>query len=175
MTLENIIILAVLILLAFVVIRFLTKILAKLIAFAIVAALIIYVLFYWNGGLINIGKDTFIIYDLEEKYCEEKMDTVKCNCIIQPLKEDIESKYTAEELDEIKNDRSESLEILMNSIRENQESIKECLQENKSGNAWNEFLDDLKSSWLNRKLKELWNKREKEFKEIAGNNIVNTE
>jgi hypothetical protein len=167
MSLENILILAVLIVLAIVLIRFLTKILVKLVVFAVVAALIVYVLFYWNGGLINIGKDTFILYDLEEKYCQEKMDTVKCECIIQPLIEDIESKYSTEELDEIKKDRGKSVEILMNSIRENQESIKECLQENKSGNAWEEFLEDLKSSWLNRKLKELWEKGEEEIKEIA--------
>lgn len=167
MSLENILILVALIVLAIIIIRFLTKILVKLVVFAVIAALILYVLFYWNGGLINIGQNNFILYDLEERYCGENIDTVKCDCIIQPLIEDIESKYTSEELDEIKKDRGKSVEILMNSIRENQESIKECLQENKSGKAWEEFLEDLKSSWLNRKFKELWEKGEEEIKEIA--------
>lgn len=167
MTLENIIILAVLIVLAFIIIRFLTKILAKLIAFAVVAALIIYVLFYWNGGILNLGKNEFIIYDLEQKYCVEKYDTVKCDCIIQPLKDDIESKYTAEELEALKGKQKESLNILMNSYRENQESIHECLKENNSGDAWKEIIEDLKSSWLNRKLKELLEKGEEKIEDVA--------
>ena len=69
MTIENILILAGLIILAFILIRFLTKFLVKLLVFGIVAALIVYVLFYWNGGILNLGKKDFIIYELEQKYC----------------------------------------------------------------------------------------------------------
>ena len=162
MSIENIIILAIAIVLAFIVIRFLTKILAKLIAVAIVIALIIFALFYWNGGILTMGQDQFIIYDLEEKYCGEEMDTVKCNCIVQPLKADIESKYSQDDLSELVGNRKESLEILMNSIRENSQTIKECLKENNSGDAWQEFKDDLKDSWFNRKLKEWIEKEEEE-------------
>ncbi len=167
MSVENIIILVVVVLIAFIIIRFLTKILAKLIAIAIVAALIIYVLFYWNGGILNLGKNEFIIYDLEQKYCVEKYDTVKCDCIIKPLLEDIESKYTTKELDALKGKQKESLDILMNSYRENQESIHECLKENNSGDAWKEIIEDLKSSWLNRKLRELLEKGEEKIEDVA--------
>jgi hypothetical protein len=162
MSTENIIILAIAIVLAFVVIRFLTKILAKLIAIAIVIALIVFVLFYWNGGILSMGKDQFIIYDLEEKYCEEEMDTTKCNCIVLPLKADIENQYTAEELAALEGNRKESLEILMNSIRDNSSNIKECLRENNDGKAWKEFTDDLKGSWLNRQVEKWFGDDEEE-------------
>lgn len=160
MTIENILILAGLIILAFILIRFLTKFLVKLLVFGIVAALIVYVLFYWNGGILNLGKKDFIIYELEQKYCYEKMDTVKCDCIILPLKEDIESKYSPEELKLATQNRQEALDILMTSIRGNQESIRACLKENNAGNAWKEFLDDLKDSWVSRKFRELVEKEE---------------
>ena len=167
MTIENILILAGLIILAFILIRFLTKFLVKLLVFGIVAALIVYVLFYWNGGILNLGKKDFIIYELEQKYCYEKMDTVKCDCIILPLKEDIESKYSPEELKLATQNRQEALDILMTSIRGNQESIRACLKEHNSGNAWKEFLDDLKDSWVSRKLRELVEKEEAEVEEMV--------
>ncbi len=167
MSTENIITLAIVIVIAFIVIRFLTRILAKLIAIAIIAAIIIFALFYWNGGILSLGKDKFIIYDLEEKYCVEKMDTVKCNCIILPLKEDIEAQYSQEELARLRGNRKESLEILMNSIRDNKEEIKHCLEENNSGKAWQEFIDELKDSWINRKFRELLDNGEEELKESA--------
>ena len=167
MSIENILILAVLIVLAFILIRFLTKVVVKLLIFAIIVALIAYVLFYWNGGIINLGKHEFIIYELEQKYCYEKMDTVKCDCIILPLKEDIESKYSAEELDMATQNRQEAIDILMTSIRENQDQIRACLKENNAGHAWKEFIEDLKDSWVSRKFRELWEKGEEEVKEMV--------
>jgi len=163
MSIENILILAVLIVLVFVIIRFLTKILARLIAIAAVAALVIYVLFYWNGGLANLGKDQFILYDLEEKYCAEPMDTIKCECIIQPLKTDIEAKYSPEELYELRSNRKKSLDIIMDSYRENQKIINNCLKESNAGFSWKEFLDEIKSSWFNRKVDEVIEKGKEEL------------
>lgn len=163
MSVENILILAVLVVLVFIIIRFLTKILAKLIAIAAVAALIIYVLFYWNGGLANLGKDQFILYDLEEKYCSDPVDTVKCECIIQPLKTDIEANYTAEELFELRSNRKKSLDILMDSYRENQEIINNCLKEKNAGSSWKEFLEEIKSSWFKRKVDEVVEKGKEEL------------
>lgn len=162
---ENILILVFLVIAAFIAVRFLTRILAKFIAFAIVVALIIYLLFYWKGGVLNIGQDQFILYELEQKYCVENGDSIKCHCIIQPLIADIESKYSPEEIEKLTESRQESLEALINSIRDNQESIKECLQENNSGSTWKDFQDDLRSSWFNKKLKELIGEKEKVFKE----------
>lgn len=160
MSIENIITIAMAVIVSVVIIRFVTKILAKLIAIAIVGFALFYVLFQWNGGLLNLGKDKFIIYDLEQKYCVDKMDPVKCNCIVLPLKADIESKYTAEELEKIIDDRVAALKILYQSIEKNRKSIKACLDENNSGGAWKEFIEDIKSSWLKKKLNELLGKEE---------------
>ena len=160
MSIENIIIIAMAIIVSVVIIRFVTKVLAKLIAIAIVGFALFYVLFQWNGGLLNLGKDKFIIYDLEQKYCVDKMDSVKCNCIVLPLKADIESKYKAEELEKINEDRVAALKVFYQSIEENRESIKACLDENNSGGAWKEFIDDIKSFWPKKKLNELLGKED---------------
>ena len=61
MEIENIIILGVVIVLAVIVIKFVTKFLAKLIAFLIVAGLIFYALFYWDGGILSLGNEDFIV------------------------------------------------------------------------------------------------------------------
>ncbi|MCF8381791.1 MAG: hypothetical protein K9H49_19620 [Bacteroidales bacterium] len=167
MTIENILIIAVAIIVSVIIIRFVTKVLAKLIAIAIVVIALYYILFQWNGGLLNLGKNQFIVYDLEEKYCHDEEDLVKCNCIILPLKADIESKYTPEELETLNKDRMEALKIFYKSIEENSQSIKACLEENNSGSAWKEFMEDIKSSPLKKKLNELMGKEEEEFPDAA--------
>lgn len=167
MSIENILIIAVAIIVSVIIIRFVTKVLAKLIAIAIVCFALYYVLFQWNDGIVNLGKNQFIVYDLEEKYCNDEEDLVKCNCIILPLKADIESKYSVEELRIINKNRVEALKIFYQSIEENSQSIKACLDENNSGSAWKEFKEDLKSSWIKKKINELLGNEQEEIIDAA--------
>lgn len=167
MEIENIIILGIVIVVAFLVIRFVTKVLAKVIAFLIVAAVVVYFLFYWDGGFISIGKKEFILYELEEKYCSEDGDNIKCECMIKPLLEDIRSKYTEEEIKSIGKDNRETIKILRKSIQENREVIRECYQENKTNNSMKENLEDFKDKRIKKLFEDIL-EEEEPVKDIAG-------
>lgn len=164
MNIESIIVLVIGIILAIVILRFITKILAKIIAFMIVAGFVIVVLFYWNGGLVNLGKENFILYELQKKYCIEKQDTIKCECIIEPLIADIESKYSENEIEELKENRLKSVQIIIQSIEDNRKQIKNCLEEKDSDHGWEDFIQDLKSLKLEKKVKGIIDK----FKDNSG-------
>lgn len=139
----------------FIIIKFFTKVLAKIIAFVIVAGLILYILFYWNGGIINAGKEKFILYELQDKYCVEKLDTVKCECIIKPLINDIKANHTTEEILKLKDNRIKAFEILIESLNREKENIKQCLKENDSGFELDEFINDLKKFEIGKKIQKV--------------------
>lgn len=154
MDIENIIILGVVIVLAVIIIRFVTKILAKIVAFLIMTAVILYALFYWDGGIIALGNEDFMLYELEKKYCEEKKDTVKCECLVRPLIDDIESRYSAEEIQKFRKNKIKSINIITGSFTENYESIRQCFKENKSEDSFRENLKEFFKEFRNRKARE---------------------
>jgi len=166
MSLQSIIIIIIIIgiILAIIILKFITKILAKIIAVLLVVAAIGYLLFFWNGGLVNLGKKDFILYKLEDRYCTEGKNEIKCECIIMPLKRDIESKYTPEEIEELKEDRMKSMEVILKSFEENREEIKDCLKENDAMQFWDDFVEDLKKLELGKKFKELFEDLKKSAK-----------
>lgn len=155
MDLENIIILAIIIILAFLVIRFVTKILAKVIAFLIVIAVVFYALFYWDGGILSLGNEDFMLYELREKFCEDEKDQTKCNCLIEPLIEDVESKYSPEEIQKIKKNKIKSINIITSSLRSQREEIRQCFRENSEGKTLDESLEEVKNKMLRERLKDL--------------------
>ena len=156
MSLQSIIIIIIGIILAIIIIKFITKVLAKIIAVLLVVAAIGYLLFFWNEGLVNLGKKDFILYKLEDRYCTEGKNEIKCECIIMPLKRDIESKYTPEDIEELKEDRMKSMEVILESFEENTKEIKDCLKENNAMQFWDDFVEDLKKLELGKKFKELF-------------------
>ena len=73
-----------------------------------------------------------------------------------PLKRDIESKYTPEDIEELKEDRMKSMEVILESFEENTKEIKDCLKENNAMQFWDDFVEDLKKLELGKKFKELF-------------------
>lgn len=78
----------------FLVIKFAKKIFtAFLIVIGIAGLSIAAYIYYYDMNSIN---------DLHEKYCEDpsnKKDSLKCVCIIQPLEDDFNSRFTQEKID----------------------------------------------------------------------------
>ncbi len=165
MEIENIIILGVVIVLAVIVIKFVTKFLAKLIAFLIVAGLIFYALFYWDGGILSLGNEDFMLYELRQKYCIEEEDKTKCDCLIQPLIDDVESKYSPEEIQRFRRNKIKSINIITSSIRSKRVEIRQCFKENKSDKSLEENLEEIKNKMLRKKLKDLLEEEEEQPEE----------
>jgi RecG-like helicase len=163
MDLTSLIIIVALIIVAAIIIRFAVKVLAKIITVVIVAGLIILVLMFWRDGGLKFKKDKFLLYELEQEYCIEKADTAVCECIVQVLLEDVQEKYSAEEILEISKNRMRTISVLSASLRENKEVINACLKEKDSDITLEKFIRELKSLELGSKLKKLYETLSKEL------------
>lgn len=156
MSISEIIILAIAIVLAVVVIRFVTKILVKIIAIVLIVAAIGYFLFFFNGGIIDFpSSDKYVIEQLKETYCFEKADTAICDCVISFIMDDINSTYTPEEIMKLKDDQTKAIEAIVKSYSENRFEINDCLKQYNRGYSLEEFRNDLKALDLSTKFNNL--------------------
>jgi hypothetical protein len=155
MSLYSILVISAAIVLLFLLIRFVTKILAKVLAVVLILAAAAYFLFIWNGGLLNMGSEEFLLYELKDKYCMEENEAVKCECIIDLLLSDVQSRYTAEEIDEIRKSRMETMKVLKESVDLQKDQIELCLKNHDADITLDDFLEDLKNLKLGKKLKEM--------------------
>lgn len=157
MDLTDIIIIVVGIILLILVLRFIAKNILKIIGVLIIIVVFGYFLLFYKGGLLDLGNKDFILNELKEKYCVEQIDEIKCECIIEPLFNDITSQYSLEELAELQKDKTKSLEIIFKSLRDNRAEIKSCLKEREAPKQmWNDFVDELKKLDIKGKLKHLY-------------------
>lgn len=138
------IIIALAVIVGFAILRFLSKIFLKIIGFLLIVVLALYLLFYWEGGLLDLGNREFMLVELEQKYCIEKQDTIKCQCIVQPVLRKINRQYTVQELDEMKSNKIRSLRIILSTALDEKAEINACLKEHNASGKWKEFLQDLK-------------------------------
>ena len=134
-----------------VIIKKVTKILLKIIGFLFVTGFVIFVLFFWHGGLVNLNYKNFMLKDLKKKYCTEQVDIVKCDCIIKPLLKDVKSKHSFEELNRLEKDKIAAIKVIFKSAKEKKDEIMECLKENEATEKWDEVMDELKGFKIQRK------------------------
>ena len=138
----NIVVVVLAIVVGFIVIKFVAKVIFKLIGFVIILLLTLYMLFYWNGGLLDLGNNHFMLYELEQKFCKTEKKEI-CNCIIQPLIVDVEQQYRPDNIEEIKSNKMKSVKIILKSMHKNKLSIKECLKMNDADSLWGVFKKEL--------------------------------
>jgi len=149
MATNDLIILIVGIVVAFLILRFITKVLSKLLAFLIVVGGVVYLLFFWKGtGIVKLGNENFIVNELKTKYCDAPKEgkNVKCDCIIKPIYDDIHSQYSDQQLMELKENKIKSIRIVYQSIKAHKDEIKDCLKEQKAEGEWDSFIKDVTNS-----------------------------
>jgi hypothetical protein len=122
MDLQNIIVLIVTIVLVFFAIKYITKIVFKLLI------LIVIVL----GGLIVYQQlsDTNMIDNVESLYCSEGKETnIKCECFVIPILDDLNSRFSLEEIENIKSQKIRSNTEFLKSFTNVEQDIKVCFKE----------------------------------------------
>ncbi len=154
----NFIIIAAVIVLAFIVLKFIARVIFKLISFIIVVILAVYLLFYWNGGFLDLGNHDFMLYELEKRYCNNQVDEVKCDCIIQPLLIDINEQYDDAEIEEAKKNKILSLKMIAKSMARKRTEIKDCLSKNGADSVWSSFINEIKEYEMENKIDETLDK-----------------
>ena len=156
------------------IIKFVTKLLFKLIGLTIIVAIgAIYMYSYTDyfethkdnkfvneiGNKIEKHKDSKIINaitdkinlkslkEYENKFCKDEAsenDKIKCKCIITPILDDLKSKYTNKELNELYKNKSAYIKELLKSFTNNKEKIKKLLEQNDASHLLDETSDNLK-------------------------------
>ncbi|MBI1305954.1 MAG: hypothetical protein GC181_05010 [Bacteroidetes bacterium] len=160
--------------LGFLVIRFATRIALKLLGWALLISLGIFLLFYFGIGPFH--ENPVSINTLKEHYCEPNQDSLKnkCDCIVRIVEKDIHKRWSDAELEELSDNRTEMGYIFTRSFEASQDQIKECLEKRNAGNELQEFKRDLipvKNEWL-KKLDD-WKERIQQKSEQAVDSFIN--
>ncbi len=157
----------------FLVIRFVTKMLFKLIGLAIIIVVgAVYMYSYTNffethkdneivnkiGAKIEKHKDSKILNAITDKikiksleeykkqFCKDNAsenDKIKCKCIIKPILDDLEAKFTKKELKELYSKKPEYIKELFKSFKNNKGKIKKLLDQNDASYLWDETSENL--------------------------------
>ncbi|MFT5512511.1 MAG: hypothetical protein ACI8SE_000909 [Bacteroidia bacterium] len=122
-------------------IRFATKFLLKLVGWVLIIGLGIYALYHFGVG--PFEQNPISIQTWESKYCDNQEDMVTCDCIVNPIKNDLESRFTVDELLEIEKDRAQLLYVVQRSFTAVKPQIQRCLGNANAENALENFKNDL--------------------------------
>ena len=126
---------------ALLIIRFATRVLFKVIGWLLLVVLVVYGLYYW--GLPPFENNPYSIRTWEAKYCGDPDADVRCSCIVQPIKNDIESRFTKSELEALEDDRLDMLYTLWRSYEGLEDQIKRCLAEDQAEDQLDVFIKDM--------------------------------
>jgi hypothetical protein len=122
--------------------RFSKKIITKLISLVIFL-----VVAFTAAYLLGLGpfKPNFTdVFSIEEKYCESKdKDQDICDCIAIPMRHVITSKFSREEIEDMKNDKVKSAYVFVKTINVIKDESQDCLESKGREDAWKEFTADL--------------------------------
>lgn len=124
----------------------------KILAVAVVlAALGVYLFVVFGNADEDINfvelMTEYNLEDLEDLYCTEDMsrtDSLKCQCIVKPLLEDMQSRFTETELDHLRTRRLRYAAELAKSFRNQKERIKRELEANNASHLLKDIGKDLK-------------------------------
>ncbi len=125
---------------AIVVLILIIKFAKSVIKFVLVTLLVVGIGIY--AFLFLNGIDS--IDDLHNKYCEnlsERNDSLKCVCIVQPIEEDFQSRFSQEEIDNM-NSLKFTAELSVSLVKKSK-TIKEKLKENNALDLLDEFKQDI--------------------------------
>ena len=140
---ENIDILIIIgaILLGFTLLKMATKILFRLIIILVI------LIGSYMGYQQIFGKNT--IDDLSNLYCNKKnTDVTKCTCFIEPIVQDLNLRFSTEELNHLKKNKIKSNAEFIKSYKRKETEIKTCFEKLGKGTILEEILKDIKESGL---------------------------
>ena len=127
---------------SFFVIKLVTKILFRLIILLLIitTSLVVYQKF----------SNTNIIDDIKQLYCEgEKLNLIKCNCFVNPIINDLNTRFNEEELEILKTKKLKANTEFLKSYKIKENEIKNCFQTiGDSSGILEEIFFDIKKSGL---------------------------
>ncbi len=144
MELTQIIIISLSILISFLILMFLKKLILK------VLMLLLVVFSTYIAYQYYAQRD--VITDVNLMFCNESESNIaqiKCKCFVQPIMRDLESRWTPEELINIKDNPLISAQEFLNSYYNSKEEINDCFEDNgESSNITEDIIQDIRESFI---------------------------
>jgi len=157
------IIIIIIIVIGLVTIKLLGRIMFRFVGIAVlILVLFIYTYFYTN--FFENNKDNAMVQkieerinflsviDYQEKHCGmpgmTHRDSIRCECIIDPVVKDLKQNFTPDELIELKKDKQKYRKELIAAIKRNQDEIQHRLRNRNALYIWNLMVKDLKKGIL---------------------------
>jgi hypothetical protein len=138
--------------LVIILIRLAAKNLFKIVAVsAVIIALAVYLFVVFGNAdediqFVEIFTE-YTLEDLSNLYCTNSMsrtDSLKCHCIVQPLRQDMQARHSLEELESLQTKRIKYAAEITKSFRNQKDLIKSKLKENNATHLLKDFSNDLK-------------------------------
>jgi hypothetical protein len=144
MDLTQIIIIITIIMVAYIVFKFISKIIFKIVLPILIILVGGYFLYQYYGP----GN---LIEDITEVYCEgDNMDEIKCDCFVKPIILDLETRFTAQQLLDLKNSPLKSTEEFITSYQNKKAEINKCFEsKGSSSNIASSVFEDIKVLFIN--------------------------
>lgn len=93
------------------------------------------------------------VIDYQKTHCMQgepmsRTDSIMCECIIAPVVDDLKSKFTSTEIEELQKDKKRYTKEIVEALKRNESSILENLKERKAVSVWNTMVRNLKKGVL---------------------------
>ena len=160
---ENLIAIALAVIIGALVIKLITKLVFRVLGIAIIAVVGLSYLYFYTDYFQNNQDNKIVnavenqiekhiqlvsLIDFEKKYCNGKqhsrLDSIKCECIVQPLLKDLRSKYSEQELKALIANKETYLKELLSALKRNQQTIINKLKQRQATELWNKMVKDLR-------------------------------
>lgn len=163
MDINNIIAIALAIIVGALVIKLLTKLVFRVFGIAIIAVIGLGYLYFYTDYFETHQENKVVkavekqiekhiqlasLIDFEKKHCLgkglSKSEQIKCECIVEPLLKDLRSKYSDKELRELMADKDAYLKELLAALQRNKDIILHKLKQKQATEYWNKMVKELK-------------------------------
>lgn len=89
------------------------------------------------------------VIDYQKTHCLQnkpmsRTDSIMCECIIAPVVDDLKSKFTSDEIEELQKDKTRYTKEIVAALKRNESSITENLKKRKAVYVWNTMVRNLK-------------------------------
>ncbi len=97
----------------------------------------------------NKFKGDFVsIFEFQENFCSKsnksRTDKITCECIIQPLVNDLKSRFSARELRDLEKNKALYFKEILAALKRNKQSILDELDRRNARDVWDNMLKDLR-------------------------------
>ncbi|PCJ67207.1 MAG: hypothetical protein COA58_02500 [Bacteroidetes bacterium] len=125
---------------AFILLKYARKLVSKIIGVVGITAGILGFMYYKSIG--PFKNNVADISHLEEKYCGSDGDRDICDCILKPAKQDIASRFSSKEIDNLSNEKIKAVYVLQKSLAATKEQALACLTLKGESKKYKVFLQD---------------------------------